>query len=140
MSRTTRAACASSMTFRTKPSAVPQPLGGGVYAATKRFGDPANSYSDGSYARLHLFGAYRMQLAKSVMTAQLNINNVTDAEYYNLRARWSNIPAEPLNVVWLYSPGLLTRQWPMREFHLLRSRDTVQAAAAGRADDTTAFL
>jgi iron complex outermembrane receptor protein len=74
-------------------------VGGGVYAATERFGDPANSYSDGSYARLDLFGAYRMKLSKSVMTAQLNINNVTDTEYYYLRARWSNSPAEPLNVV-----------------------------------------
>jgi iron complex outermembrane receptor protein len=73
-------------------------IGGGVYAATDRFGDSANSYSDGSYTRLDLFATYRVQLAKSVMTVQLNVNNVTDTEYYNLRSRWSNIPAEPIAV------------------------------------------
>jgi iron complex outermembrane recepter protein len=70
-------------------------VGGGLYAATKRYGDLNNSYSDGSYARLDTFASYRATLGKSVMTARLNINNVTDVKYYNLRARWSNIPAEP---------------------------------------------
>jgi iron complex outermembrane receptor protein len=32
------------------------------------------------------------------MTAQVNLNNVTDSEYYLLRSRANNQPAEPLMV------------------------------------------
>jgi iron complex outermembrane receptor protein len=73
--------------------------GAGIYAAGKRYGDAANSYSDDAYARLDLFAAYRTKIGPSSLVAQVNINNVTDTEYYNLRARWSNLPAEPLTVL-----------------------------------------
>jgi iron complex outermembrane receptor protein len=73
--------------------------GAGIYATGKRYGDAANSYADDGYARLDLFTAYRTRLGPSALIAQLNINNVTDTEYYNLRTRWSNLPAEPLTVL-----------------------------------------
>ena len=74
-------------------------LGAGVFAAGRRYGDSENSYSDGSYARVDLMAAYRKRLRGAVMTAQLNINNVNDAEYFTLRNRRSNLPAEPLIVM-----------------------------------------
>ena len=70
-------------------------FGGGLFGATKRYGDLDNSYSDGSYVRLDLFAAYQMQLGEKTVTTRVNLNNVTDVEYYTLRARWSNMPVEP---------------------------------------------
>lgn len=73
--------------------------GGGVFAASKREGDAANSFHDGSYARLDLFGAYRHKIGPTIFTTQLNINNVTGTEYFTLRDRARNLPAEPLTVI-----------------------------------------
>lgn len=74
-------------------------LGAGVYTAGKRFGDTENSYSDDAYARLDLMAAYKKKLGETTLTTQLNINNVNDADYFNLRRRNSNLPAEPLTVM-----------------------------------------
>lgn len=74
-------------------------LGAGVFAAGRRYGDAANSYFDDTYARVDLMAAYRKRLGRTMMTAQLNINNVNDAEYFILRNRRSNLPAEPLIVM-----------------------------------------
>jgi iron complex outermembrane recepter protein len=72
--------------------------GAGVFAASSRQGDAANSFHDGSYARLDLFGAYSHKIGPTRLTAQVNINNVTDTEYFILRDRARNLPAEPLMV------------------------------------------
>lgn len=75
-------------------------VGTGVYTAGRRYGDPENSYSDGAYARLDLMASYKMKLANDTkLTTQINLNNVNDAEYYSLRARRYNLPAEPLSVI-----------------------------------------
>ncbi len=74
-------------------------LGGGVYAAGRRFGDTDNSYFDKSYARLDLMAGYKRKLGDMTISTQLNINNVNDAEYFNLRRRRNNLPAEPLTVM-----------------------------------------
>ncbi|MEQ1544438.1 TonB-dependent receptor [Methyloglobulus sp.] len=74
-------------------------FGAGVYTAGKRFGDTANSYSDDAYARLDLMAGYKKKLGDMTLSTQLNINNVNDAEYYNLRRRRNNLPAEPLTVM-----------------------------------------
>lgn len=74
-------------------------FGAGVYTAGKRYGDAENSYSDGSYARLDLMAGYKRKLGDMTLSTQLNINNVNDAEYYNLRRRRNNLPAEPLTVM-----------------------------------------
>lgn len=73
-------------------------IGAGVYAAGRRYGDAANSFSDGAYARLDLMAAYRFNVGPTRLTAQVNIHNVTDTEYFIQRAAWSNNPAEPLMV------------------------------------------
>jgi iron complex outermembrane receptor protein len=73
-------------------------IGGGVYLADKRYGDSSNSYSDSGYARVDLYAAYKRKIAGANMTAQVNLNNVTDSEYYLLRSRANNQPAEPLMV------------------------------------------
>jgi iron complex outermembrane recepter protein len=74
-------------------------VGAGVFAAGRHHGDTANSYFDGTYARVDLMAAYRKRLRGTIMTAQLNINNVNDAEYFILRNRRSNLPVEPLIVM-----------------------------------------
>jgi iron complex outermembrane receptor protein len=74
-------------------------LGSGVYTAGRRFGDAANSYFDDAYARVDLMAAYKMKLGDTKLTTQVNINNVNDAEYYSLRARRYNLPAEPMTVM-----------------------------------------
>ncbi|MDF0677900.1 MAG: TonB-dependent receptor [Nitrosomonas sp.] len=74
-------------------------IGAGVFAAGRRFGDATNSYFDGSYARVDLMVAYRKKLRGTTLTAQLNINNVNDTEYFILRNRRSNLPGEPLMVM-----------------------------------------
>jgi len=74
-------------------------LGGGVFAAGRRFGDQANSYFDDAYARVDLMAAYKKKLGDTTLTTQVNINNVNDAQYFNLRRRSSNMPAEPLTVM-----------------------------------------
>ncbi len=74
-------------------------FGAGVYAADKRFGDNQNSYFDGAYARVDLMAAYKFNIGSTRLTTQLNINNVTDTEYFTLRRRANNIPAEPLTVL-----------------------------------------
>jgi iron complex outermembrane recepter protein len=73
-------------------------VGGGVYLSDQRFGDAKNSFSDPGYARLDLYAAYRRKLGAANLTAQVNVNNVSDTEYYYLRNRANNQPAEPLTV------------------------------------------
>ncbi len=74
-------------------------VGGGIFLADSRFGDARNSFSDEGYARLDLYAAYRYKLDSSVLTAQLNVNNVTDTKYFFLRSRANNQLAEPLTVL-----------------------------------------
>lgn len=75
-------------------------FGSGVFAADKRFGDSANSFSDGAYARVDMMAAYKFQIGPTRLTTQININNVTDTEYFLLaNNRAQNKPAEPLTVM-----------------------------------------
>ncbi len=75
-------------------------FGAGVFAADKRFGDNANSFSDGAYARIDMMAAYKLNIGPTRLTTQVNINNVTDTEYFLLaNNRAQNLPAEPLTVV-----------------------------------------
>ena len=85
-------------------------FGAGVFAADKRFGDNQNSYSDGAYARVDVMVAYKFNIGSTRLTTQLNINNVTDTEYFTLRRRANNIPAEPLTVPGFDTVGVLTMQ------------------------------
>jgi len=73
-------------------------LGGALFGSGQRYGDAANSYGDNSYAKLDLYGAYRFKLNSTKMTAQLNVNNVTNEKFYYLRTFWTNLPSEPTSV------------------------------------------
>lgn len=74
-------------------------LGGGLYAASKRQGDAANSYADGGFTRFDLAATYRFKTNGQTVTARLNLENVTDEKYYTMRSRWSNMPATPRTLV-----------------------------------------
>jgi iron complex outermembrane receptor protein len=74
-------------------------IGGGVYAAGKRYGDAANSYYDGGYARIDLAGDYKFNIAGQTVIARLNVQNVNDARYFLMRSRWTNMPSAPRSVV-----------------------------------------
>ncbi|OAI24966.1 TonB-dependent siderophore receptor [Methylomonas koyamae] len=74
-------------------------VGAGVYTASKRWGDAANSYYDDAYARLDLYAAYKQKIAGATVTTQLNINNVTDTRYYSLNSPSFNLPAEPITAL-----------------------------------------
>lgn len=73
-------------------------LGAGAYASGRRYGDAANTYFDRAYTRLDLMAGYKRKIGDVKMTTQINLNNVNDAEYYILRSRRTNMPAEPLSV------------------------------------------
>lgn len=76
------------------PQAIPDlSLGAGVFAASRRYGDTANSYSAGGYAQLDLMAAWRLPVQGRRTTLQVNVHNVTNALYYNMRTRWSNMPS-----------------------------------------------
>lgn len=74
-------------------------FGAGVFAADKRFGDNLNSFYDDAYARVDVMAAYKFNIGSTRLTTQLNINNVTDTEYFTLRRKGQNLPAEPLTVM-----------------------------------------
>jgi iron complex outermembrane recepter protein len=73
-------------------------LGGGVFGASQRYGDAANSYADDSYAKVDLFAAYRFKYNQTKLTAQLNVNNIFNEKFYYLRNAGSNLPSEPTSV------------------------------------------
>ncbi|MDP3087664.1 MAG: TonB-dependent siderophore receptor [Methylotenera sp.] len=72
-------------------------VGGGLFGNGKRYGDAANSYSDGKYTTVDLYAAYKFMMNKTKVTAQLNVNNVFNEKFYYLRSTSSNLPASPTN-------------------------------------------
>ena len=77
----------------------------GVFALSQRQGDNQNSFQLPGYARVDAFGAYTWQLNAYRVTAQLNINNILDRQYYqatNLRdgiPRANIMPGAPRTVL-----------------------------------------
>lgn len=57
-------------------------LGSGVYMVGKREGDNANTLKLPGYARWDAMAAYRFNIGKTRLTAQLNVNNILDKFYY----------------------------------------------------------
>lgn len=81
-------------------------LGFGVFAVGDREGDNDNTFILPGYARLDAFAAYRRQVGPTRMTAQLNIRNITDKEYFestdpflNIHPRLSIFPGAPLTAI-----------------------------------------
>jgi iron complex outermembrane receptor protein len=57
-------------------------FGGGIFAEGERPGDLGNTFALPGYARVDLMGQYRFLIDKTRWTAQLNVNNVFDTQYY----------------------------------------------------------
>ncbi len=73
--------------------------GTGIFLASDKAGDPENSFKLPGYARWDMMAAYRFNIGKSRLTAQVNVNNILDKEYYE-SINFSNIlAAEPLTVL-----------------------------------------
>lgn len=57
-------------------------VGLGAYAVSRQQGDVANSFQIPGYARADLMAQYKWLWSESVMTAQLNLTNISDTQYY----------------------------------------------------------
>ncbi len=57
-------------------------MGAGVFLVGDRQGDNENTLDLPGYGRLDFFAAYHHKLGGSRLTAQINVNNVLDKEYY----------------------------------------------------------
>lgn len=76
-------------------------IGGGVFAVGDSAGDSANSYSNQAYARLDAFAAYHWTSGQQKWTAQLNVKNLLDTEYFlptDINGGNTAYPGEPLTV------------------------------------------
>ncbi len=58
-------------------------LGAGVYLVGQREGDNENTFQLPGYARLDAMAAYSWKIGDSRLTAQVNVNNVLDKQYYS---------------------------------------------------------
>jgi iron complex outermembrane receptor protein len=56
--------------------------GGGVYAASNRWGDDQDTFILPAYARLDAFLAYKATFGPTRWTAQINVKNLTGTKYY----------------------------------------------------------
>lgn len=78
---------------------------GGV-AAGARQGDFANSFQLPGYVRMDTFAAYKMKVGPTKVTAQFNIRNLLDKDYYestdpdsNVTPRLGVAPGAPLTAI-----------------------------------------
>ena len=56
--------------------------GGGVYAASNRWGDDQNTFILPAYARLDAFAAYKAVFGQTRWTAQVNVQNIANTNFY----------------------------------------------------------
>lgn len=57
-------------------------IGGGVTLRSKREGDMENDFRMPGYAVFNLMTGYAMKVGKTRVTAQLNVNNLFNKEYF----------------------------------------------------------
>ncbi|WP_019866471.1 TonB-dependent siderophore receptor [Methylovulum miyakonense] len=75
-------------------------FGSGVYLASQREGDNANSFQLPGYARLDAMAAYSMNVVGTKLTTQLNVNNLLDKRYFASSANQASIlPADALTII-----------------------------------------
>jgi iron complex outermembrane receptor protein len=75
-------------------------VGAGVYLASQREGDNANSFQLPGYARLDAMAGYSWNVKGARLTTQVNVNNLLDKRYYaSSLYRGAILPAEPLTVI-----------------------------------------
>lgn len=79
-------------------------VGTGVYLASERQGSLENTYQLPGFVRWDAYGAYRMMLGPTRLTAQVNVYNLLGQRYFyashisNFSPAY-NMPAEPLMVI-----------------------------------------
>lgn len=79
-------------------------LGTGVYISDKRQGNAQNDVQLPGYVRWDAMAAYQWNIGVSKITAQVNVNNILDKEYYKFldiagNPRFDINPGEPLSVI-----------------------------------------
>lgn len=81
-------------------------VGGGVFAAGRRFADDQNTIVLPAYARLDAFAKYQFVAANVRWSAQINVNNILDTRYYpstdffyNNVPRLGILPGAPRNII-----------------------------------------
>jgi iron complex outermembrane receptor protein len=57
-------------------------VGGGIYAAGNRWGDDQDTFVLPAYARLDAFAAYKAVFGPTRWTAQINLQNIANTNYY----------------------------------------------------------
>lgn len=68
-------------------------VGGGVTAATHAWGDIQNTFILPGWARLDGFASYTHMIDGHKLTAQLNLRNINNAQYFNSSdGQWNNPP------------------------------------------------
>jgi iron complex outermembrane receptor protein len=77
-------------------------FGLGGIAAGQREGDNANSFQMPGYVRMDAFAAYRWNIKKTRVTAQFNLRNLLDKEYYESTDLNANV--SPRNGVYIGAP------------------------------------
>lgn len=71
-------------------------LGAGVVAQDDRFGDPGNIYVLPAYAVFNLLASYSFKVHDAKLTAQINVDNLFDRNYYVGTNSWAFItPGTP---------------------------------------------
>jgi iron complex outermembrane receptor protein len=73
-------------------------LGAGVVAVGERQGNDANDFQLPAYARVDVFGIYRLPLPGPQLSLQLNVKNLFDARYFESSAafdNYTNLPGAP---------------------------------------------
>lgn len=75
-------------------------VGLGVVAVGKRFGDADNTYTLPGYVRMDAMAAYTYRIGQHRLTAQINLNNLLDKEYFanSDGGSLNTIPGTPINV------------------------------------------
>jgi iron complex outermembrane recepter protein len=75
-------------------------VGLGVVAVGKRYGDAGNTYTLPGYVRMDAMAAYTYRIGQHRLTAQVNLNNLLDKEYFSNSDGGSlnEIPGTPINV------------------------------------------
>ncbi|MGR8930604.1 MAG: hypothetical protein ACU836_08175 [Gammaproteobacteria bacterium] len=63
-------------------------MGRGGVVVGKREGDTGNTFQLPGYARLDAMAAYVQPIGKSRLTAQVNVYNLLDKEYYTGSTSW----------------------------------------------------
>ena len=79
-------------------------LGGGIFAMGERLGDDNGTYNLSDYLTVDLMAGYKKAVSEKVtLSAQLNVQNLFDKEYYESGSGYSLMPGTPRTI--LFSLG-----------------------------------